>query len=451
MLIIKHISAPEYFKQIPLKKKKISRGQLINIAKRTEKDLSLTPSEAENLLNFDSTPKEQKVWDIVQKIGLPLSIIFGLTIVLFPEFIESIIAALPSWLYLSPRIAAAFDYIWGIIGNPIEKEHIIYHLPNILLYSFGVLEIRSLVLAIQNKGWKNRVINAQKKIKDKLLKGKIFWDLKTGFSVLFTGGGDFIGEEIAKRSKTMALTLSERMPSYTTIWNRYKFESPYDSLRTILKLSDAGDAGEYIFFPVEDTEIFLPAESSYDIAPHKLDLLIQNIRSIEDEFEWTNKRIVIVGDKYHESIIQTENKLEPIKDSIERITLALIAKRHTGVTLIDPTDVVIEKILHIANGRKILFRASTQGMHEYKDRFYKRLEEMGYKEDNSEETLIIGYDLLEDQTEQQSISNKTHNYLPVVLSSIVLESLLTNGYKKHQLLYVPELIIQKVQEIASEQ
>ena len=434
------------------KKKIHKKKELLRISKRVEKNEPLLPKEATYILTFEHLEKESKILGILKRLGLPLSILFGFFITVFPEVAEEIISILPSWLDLPQKLATGLDYLWGIIGNPVEKTHLIYHLPNIFLYSFGFVGARDLVNAIRKKSWLDRVLKAKDTLRTNISKGKALWDLKKGHSVLFVGSGDFIGEEIARAEKDMAITLSNKLPRHTLVWTHYDLESSFALLKKALEDSGAVDAGEYVFFPVKDSEIFLPGDLAYDLSPHKLDLLIQNIRTTESENEWTNKKIIIVGDKYHKSVIETAGRVEETRRATETITLETIMKRNPNVTLIDPTDVVLQKILELSNGRKILFRASRQGLYEYKDRFYKRIEELGYKERKDEkETFTVGYDVLEDQTEQQSIANRERGYFPVVLSSDVLDSLLKNGYRKDQLIYVPDLIISRIREIISQQ
>ncbi len=434
------------------KKKKFNKKTLIRVSRRIEANDFLTPDEASVLLDFEKQEKETKIWDVLKKLGLPLSIMFGLFIVIFPEVVESIITILPNWLELNPRIAIGLDYIWGIIGSPIEKTHLIYHMPNILLYSFGVLEIRNLINLIKKRSWLDRVINAKTKLETLIKTGEAKWDLVKGHSILFVGKGDFIGEEIARGTKNESLVLASNKPAYTNIWDKYELESSYESLKVALENSGASDAGEYVFFPVKDNEVFLPSETAYDIAPHKLDLLVQNLRSVESENNWTSKRVIIVGDKFHQSVIETAGKNGGIKEAKETITLKIISMRHFNVTLIDPTDLVLKKVLEISKGRRILFRASQEGLSEYKQRFYERLEDLGYKEKSTEEeTLTIGYDIFEDQTEQQSISNRSQSYMPVVLSRDVYDSLLQNGYRKEQIIYVPSLVVEEIKTEIQEQ
>ena len=112
----------------------------------------------------------------------------------------------------------------------------------------------------------------------------------------------------------------------------------------------------------------------------------------------------------------------------------------------------LKKILTIANGRRIAFRATKDGLKEYKARFYSRLEKLGYKDTAKRKgVLTIGYDLFEDQTEQQTLSRIIDDYYPVVLSKTVRDALIRNGYREQEFLYVPELVLEILTKTAGEQ
>jgi hypothetical protein len=150
--------------------------------------------------------------------------------------------------------------------------------------------------------------------------------------------------------------------------------------------------------------------------------------------------------------VQSENKRGKIKKSEDIISLETISKKYPNITIVDPTDIVLRKIMEISNGRTIAFRATIDGLEEYKERFYSRLEKLKYKSKGaSKGILTIGYDLLEDQTEQQTLSRKIDEYYPIVLSKSVRDALIRNGYKKDEFIYVPELVLEHLNTEANRQ
>lgn len=429
-----------------------NKAKLISISKKVETIQKLTPQETTLLLSFEKPESENWFFRFIGSAALPLSIALGVWFTVDPDLFAGLETFLPAWTNLSPQMLAGVDYVWNILSEPVEKENIIYHLPNIALYSFGILGIKKLFDAIDRKTWLEKVLEGKEKLQQYIKYGYTNFSLPQGHSILFVGRGDFIGMQFALNNPTNTATVSESKPRYTDVWSYYSAETLYQDLEHVLIRTDASTAGEYLFFPVKDDQIFLPGRESFDLSPHKLDILCQNIRTIEQTYHWPAKRIIIIGDKYHQSYVESQDKTKAIRNSGDSITLSSIAAKYNNVTLLDPTDIVLRKIIDIAQGRKIVFRATKQGLSEYKSRFYTRLEELGYKPHSKVKgVLTIGYDLFEDQTEQQTLSRKIDSYLPVVLSKNVYDALIRNGYKTEEFLYVPDLVLAKINQEASAQ
>lgn len=430
-----------------------SKKTLVKIALKVEKEGKLTLHEIETLRKFTAKTKDHKGLQLIKNIALPLSLLFGFLYTVFSNDFESFIKTLPSWTYFSPHLLTGVDYLWNLLGEPVGKANIMYHIPNMVLYSFGILGIKKLFDALDKRTWMDRVLAAQKIVVEKVSQGLMNFALVKGHSILFIGKGDFIGAQfVLNHEPNNTVSISLTKPHYTDTWCLYDADTTYEDLKTVLTRADFEHAGEYIFFPVKDDQIFLPASHAYDLSPHKLDILCQNIRMIERSKKQKPRRIIIVGDKFHTSYVVSADQKGAVKSSEDIITLASIAQKYRGITLIDPTDIVLQKIKDIANGRKIVFRATREGIAEYKKRFYDRLETLGYKHSPKKKgVLTIGYDLFEDQTEQQTLSHKIDDYYPVVLSKNVRDALIRNGYHKDEFLYVPELVLNTLTTTAAQQ
>jgi hypothetical protein len=422
-----------------------------NLSKKVKKLHKLTPQEIVMLKSFNKVEKESEILAFLKKAAVPIALVGGFFIAIFPQQTDLLVKHMPSWTNMPEQMVMGVDYIWNIIGEPVGKANILYHLPNIVLYSFGVLGVKKLFDAIDRKTWIDRVNAAKKSLEEHLALGTTPLSLKKGHSALFVGSGDFIGMQYTLNNIKSTVVIAENKPDYTNLWNFYRPEAGYESLSTLLERACGKEVGEYVFFPVKDAEIFLPAENAYDLSPHKLDILCQDIRLIEKKNKWKAKRIIIVGDRFHQSFVQSEDELKKIKGSEDTITLESIAAKYPNTTILDPTDIVISHVLKVANGRKIVFRATKEGIVEYKKRFYARLKLLGYKEGKRKGILTIGYDLFEDLTEQQTLSRFVNDYYPVVLSKSVSDALLRNGYNKNEFIYVPDLVLEELSKKTSEQ
>ncbi len=430
-----------------------SKVRLLKLAKKVTENRKISPSEIDYLLSFEKVSKENLFVQVVKNIALPLSLGFGFFYTVYPKEFEIVASNLPSWTNLSPPLLNGVDYLWNILAEPVEKANILYHLPNLILYSFGIFGVKKLFEALDRHSWLDKVFLSQKLLEERVIKGDLNLSMERGHSLLFVGKGDYIGQQfVTTRSPEQTITISETKPNFTRIWNYYSTDTIYEDLKQVLEKSDGESSGEYFFFPVKDDQIFLPSSTAYDLSPHKLDILCQNIRTIEKEEGWKTKRIVIVGDRFHQSVVWSEDQRKPLPKSEDVISLESISKKYPEVTLLDPTEIVLKKILEIAGGRKIVFRATKQGIKEYKDRFYKRLQLLGYRAISKKPGILtIGYDLFEDQTEQQMLAKLIDDYYPVVLSKTVHDALIRNGYQKSEFIYVPELVLGEVSKTAQEQ
>lgn len=432
---------------------KYSKNTLVEISHKVLRNQKLIPSEIGYLCGFERKTSNNPVSKVLKNIALPLSLAFGFFFSVFPTYFDSLVKNMPSWTNFSGPILTGIDYLWDLIGEPVQRANIIYHIPNIFLYSFGIFGIKKLFDTLDKKTWLDEVLFAKDKLAEQIKHGSLNVDLKKGHSILFVGKGDFIGMQfVLNHDINASVTISEVKPSYSDIWNFYNPHTTFEDLKEVLLRSGKANTGEYIFFPVKDDQIFLPSPTAYDLSPHKLDILCQNIRKIEKENKWSVKRIIIVGDRFHKSFVQSEDKKGLLQDTEDIISLESISKKYEKVTLIDPTDVVLQQILDLAAGRKIVFRATREGISEYKNRFYDRIEKLDFTHKHTKKGILtIGYDLSEDLTEQQTLARKIDDYYPVVLSKNVRDALMRNGYKKSEFLYVPDLVLKKLSITASKQ
>ena len=67
------------------------------------------------------------------RVAAWISLFFASVLVVFPEVGEWLIEVLPGFFLLPERLAKALDYVWGLIGKPVKKQHLMYHLPNTII------------------------------------------------------------------------------------------------------------------------------------------------------------------------------------------------------------------------------------------------------------------------------------------------------------------------------
>ncbi|MBX7227535.1 MAG: hypothetical protein K1X55_15980 [Chitinophagales bacterium] len=429
------------------------RKVLTAIANKVFNGVDISPDEVEQLLSFDILTPEENFIKRLTLVTVPMALVLGFTIAAFPTFYESIVLSLPNWTNLSDSTLAGVDYLWEIFTDPVGKKNIIYHIPNIVLHSFGILGLQKVWEYIRNKTWRDKVMAARSTVKEQIEKGEFSFQLKQGHSILFTGNGDFIAQQFALNAASGELiTISTTKPFYTDVWNRFEMNAPFSALKGILEIANANTSGEIIFFPVTDLHLYLPGKEDYDISPEKLEVLITAIRDIERMNGWKENRIIILGDKEQKSKIQTESRVNALEYTLEFVSLETIQKRFSNIVVLDPSDLVSEELMKRYPNHRFLFRSSIKGSQVYKKRFYSRLEAFGYEGgDKVVDTITVGYDLFEEQIECESRKRIMENYLPVVLSREVYDAILRQNISEDKFIYVPDLVIAKLKEMAASQ
>ncbi len=203
----------------------------------------LRPEDIEYLSGFSMDTTEPALVRFLNASALPLSVTIGALFAMYPEVFDAAFAQLPSWTNLSDRLLAGLDYVWNIVGEPVGKHNILFHIPNFALYSFGIIGIKMLVDTLRHKGWLDIVLRAQEQLRVQLADGTLFYQLSNGHTLLFVGKGDYIGAQFSiSLNPADTITLSEHKPAYTSVWSRFRVGNPYADLTAALDRGQAETA-----------------------------------------------------------------------------------------------------------------------------------------------------------------------------------------------------------------
>ena len=394
-------------------------------------------------------PETSSFGRFMLKVAAGLTLFFASVLVIFPEVGEFLINILPGFFLLPERAAKALDYVWGLVGKPVGKQHLMYHLPNIIIYAFGVAGIRQLWRRLNKNNWKDRVEEAQEKLTEAIAAGTGRFSFPPGFSLLFTGDGDQVAKSLVVDDPIIGPTLASKQPLYTQLWGKFDNAEGDDGFIRVLDQFNSEEAGEYVLFPVVDEHLFLPGTQEFDIAPHRVEIAVRRFRDYEKQNGWTQKKIVIVGDKEQRSRFVTSSRDGNVASPNDEVSLRTIAADFENVTVADPTDITLRKIVEIADGRQIFFRASDHGAEKYSAEFYHRLSLLRYAP-TREENLVVGYDISDLETEHQVVSQKHTAYLPVILSRDVFDLLSKRYLQDGTYIFVPRLVKQELQRLVAE-
>lgn len=429
--------------------KALTKKALVRLAETVHAGNRLAATEAEAFLNH-RFPESSKTSKLMLKLAAAISFFFASVLVIFPEVGEKLIEVLPGVFLLPERIAKALDFVWGLVGKPVGKQHLMYHIPNIIIYAFGVAGVRQLWRRLHKNNWKDRVESAQQQLTDMIQNGLGQFKFEPGFSLLFVGDGDQIAKSLVMDDPTVGATISAKHQQYTHFWGKYAVSDGLNGFGRVLSQCNAQEAGEYVLFPVLDENLFLPGNEDYDLAPHRVDMAMRKIRDFEKANHWKPKRIIIVGDKEQTSHFITSSSSCVIESGCDKVSLRTIAAAYQNVTVLDPTEITLKKIINVADGRQILFRASDKGAEKYTKRFYHRLSSLGYTA-SKQESLIVGYDITDLETEHQIISRQQSDYLPVILSRDIFDEIEKNHLSDDPYIFVPRLVKRALQGLVAEQ
>ncbi|MCP4071874.1 MAG: hypothetical protein GY742_09070 [Hyphomicrobiales bacterium] len=427
----------------------LTKKKLISVAKAINNDERIDADIVNPFLDF-KFQESSRFSQMMIKSAAALSFFFASVLVIFPEVRDYLIEVLPSNFELSDRIAKALDFVWGLVGKPVKKTHLMYHMPNIIIYAFGVAGVRQLWKKLNKNNWKDQVKDAQDKLGKMALEGIGRYNFAQGFSLLFVGDGDQIARGLVIDDPMLGATIADRRLHYTNLWGKYTSSEGEEEIYRVLELYNSKDAGEYVLFPVMDEHLFLPGPYDFDTAPHRVDIAVQRIRAYENEKGLENKRLIIVGDREQKSNFVTASKSGRIISQDDEISLRTIAEKYDNITVVDPTDTTLMKIISIADGRQILFRSSDHGVEKYSGEFYRRLSLLGYQP-TKEENLTVGYDISDLETEHQVVSQKQSVYLPIILSRDIFDGLVKSHLREDSYIFVPHLIKAELQKLVAEQ
>jgi hypothetical protein len=425
----------------------LSKPDLIRIARTIRDGGQVEAGLVDPFLNhaFQETSGAAR---LMLRLAAWISFFFASVLVIFPEVGEKLIEILPGFFNLPERVARSLDFVWSLVGKPVGETHLMYHVPNIIIYAFGVAGVRKLWRHLHKNNWKDLVGAAQQTLAANLSEGTPQLRFAPGFSVLFAGDGDQVAKSLVVDDPLIGPTLSTRRPAYSNLWGHFDAADGDEGFERALGRFNAGEAGEYLLFPVVDDQLFLPGPDEFDLAPHRVEIAVRRLRNFERESGWTPKRIIIVGDREQRSRFVTSTSNSRVESSNDEVSLQGIAADYDGVEVADPTDMTLKRIIEIADGRQIFFRASDRGAEKYCRAFYRRLALLGYNPTRDAD-LTVGYDISDLETEHQIVSQKNSEYLPVIVSRDVFDSLSKRYLREGAHIFVPHLVKEELQKLVA--
>jgi hypothetical protein len=151
-------------------KQTLTKKKLINVATAVKNGDQIDANLVKPFVDF-KFQEVSKFSQLMIKGAAAISFFFASVLVIFPEVRDYLIDVLPSYFELSDRIAKSLDFVWGLVGKPVKKTHLMFHLPNIIIYAFGAAGIRQLWKKLNKNNWKDQVKDAQEKLNKMAMEG----------------------------------------------------------------------------------------------------------------------------------------------------------------------------------------------------------------------------------------------------------------------------------------
>jgi hypothetical protein len=273
------------------------------------------------------------------------------------------------------------------------------------------------------------------------------YKMKAGYTALFVGGGDYLGEQFARQKlKDEVLTFAQSKQPNTPFWVKLGNNPSGAELGHALEVGDHKHIGEYMFMPVQADHMVLTPDGAVDMSPTEMRLMVSNLRSTEKQAGEQPKPIIIVGDRKQRNESATFNlDGSEVDGSRQVVTLETIAAENEAVEVIDPTDLMLDWLMRSANGKSIRFRGSDEAKDLYSPILLQRLNESNY-EVTSGESFDFVYDLTDTKTVQESQGS---GYC--VLTVEAKEELVRRGLPDASIWCAPEEILKVMSKESQEQ
>lgn len=335
------------------------------------------------------------------------------------------------------------------INVAVDDLNLLKHIPPVL---FAATEYRTIVslAAAEIQNFKSRkTIKERKTLEERIIKGKGNYFMYWNCTAAFVEDGDKLAAEMAKENNLGDfIQIGSKKPEGSNVWGFMKEDFSKEEIFEVLDRCDFKKAGEVLLLPVQNENIFLPEKNEHDTTLNKMRTLI----SILDEYCIKNgvekKKIIIVGSKDMESIYVRKKKLGGDSKTIASPTLKDMVDHLNSngdnrvVKIVDPTlDVILPKIIELANGRNINYWGTTESEKKYSENFYKKLKELGY-EATSEGEVFFNYNVTDTSTLPMSIRND----ICAILNPNAKYKLMQDGVLEGNILVVPNMVVKYLNE-----
>jgi hypothetical protein len=347
-------------------------------------------------------------------------------------------------------VNGALQAIHALSNNSAQEPYLAYHVPFIFLELSGISSVAGVWDFLNKRGLASRAREAKILLQNRIKEGTQTYTMPHSHTAVFEGQGDWIAEALQQRRQTDVMRYAS-VPVDSTIWQLFDPVLGDEHLSQALKRADFQSAGEILLLPTMKQHLFLPDPIRHkDMSLDEMEDLVGFVDSESDG----KKRVIIVGSgKFSDEHVSTHlmnGTVDKSSKTLDQLVVELEEARGASVQLIDPTQLIMQRIFNLASGRPLVFSANAQGDVEYKARFQTEVQEAErfgrYTPDTSLSEVRVVYNVDDAPTRVQAKSGD----IVVILDSRKRAKLIERGIPEDHILCVPEIVLDKVDQEVSE-
>ena len=424
----------EVGEQPPANVEPLKGKQLDQALKDLARERRVKPEVVSRFLAIDT--EEIQSWPkVLGELAIPSGLL--LTHLITLANVES----LPPMGELPPRLHEFFQAVHNLTVNAARSPALKDHLPFLLLEAapvWGFARTTPEVLKIRGK--KGKIRELQKQTAEKAKAGELPFAMAEGHTAAFVGGGDLFADRLQEVKAADEVIQYAHLPLTTQVWQAIEKAGHQEKLFSALDHGDFTKAGEVLMLPVVEEDMFLPGEEGHDMSLDEMRALVSVLDAYCEARSVAKKRVVIVGrrtmvQEYAE--LGPGTKLERSRKFLHGLARELTDERGVEVEIIDPTELVMERIAKLSGGKTLNIYGTKESVERYGERFYAALGEMDYTVTEPNEIVRVLYNVSDVPTEVEA----TPDDIAIILDASRKQSLLDNGLPESQVIVVPDLVL----------
>lgn len=264
-----------------------------------------------------------------------------------------------------------------LIKQPVANNNLVEHLP-VILGELTLLAMGRLGISLSAK---SSLQKKQEIVAQQVQKGEFKYRLNDDFTAAFVGEGDVLANRLFARLPAGEMILLSNRPlgetTHQFLGHRQTDEAREtykERMHNIFDRIQLARAGEIMLFPVTAEDMFLPDPiKGHDMRLYEIKRYIELVDDYCRDKGIEQKSVFIIGSKAMSDTFvrfdpQTKTRKKKIV-SLADIVFILNKDRTKKIKVVDPDEIVMQKIIEVAQGRKIDFVSNTDGAERYQKLF----------------------------------------------------------------------------------